>query len=204
VHNYSVSERRLLELYLEELYRWNARVNLTSVAKDEAWSKHIEESVAMLEATEFRTGGLVVDLGSGAGLPGIPMVMVRPDLRMTLVESDTRKAAFLNHVLGLLSVEAEVLTTRVEELGRGYLRESFDVSVTRAAFAPLLVPEMGLPMVRIGGAVVAAGAYSDAEAHEIAVLSSLCGGELEKVADGGVVIRKVSPTPAHYPRRRPK
>ena len=204
VHNYNALQRDLLDRYLEELYLWNARVNLTSVPQAEAWSKHIDESVALLEAVNFAQGASVADLGTGAGLPGIPIAVVRPDLAMTLVESDMRKAGFLDHVLGLLGLPCVVANMRVEELGRGLLRESFDVVLTRAAFPPGLVPEMALPLAKVGGMVVAVERDAEAAASEMLASCQECGGDVERAESGVVVIRKVSATPERYPRRRPK
>jgi 16S rRNA (guanine527-N7)-methyltransferase len=156
-------------------------------------------------------GRTVVDVGSGAGLPGLPLKIARPHLELTLVESDQDKAAFLVHAcanLGLAGVE--VVARRAEDVGHDpRFREAFDVAVARA-LAPLpVLAELCLPLVRVGGRLLAQKTESEdvaAAAHAIEVL----GGALNAVhpspslaRSGGtvVVIEKVRPTPATYPRR---
>lgn len=153
----------------------------------------------------------VVDVGSGAGLPGLPLKIARPELELTLVEADQGKAAFLVHAcatLGLAGVE--VVARRAEEAGHDpRLREAFDAAVARAlAPLPVLV-ELCLPLVRVGGRLLAQkteGEDPDAAGHAI----ELMGGALAAVhpSPSGarrtgtvVVIDKVRPTPAMYPRR---
>jgi len=153
----------------------------------------------------------LVDVGSGAGLPGLPIKITRPDLRVTLIEADQAKAAFLVHasaVLGLAGVE--VVARRAEDAGQDpALRESFDVAVARA-LAPLRVlVELCLPLVKVGGRLLA----QKTEGEDVAGASNaigLLGGELSGVAMAPsparaagtiVVIDKVRPTPARYPRR---
>ena len=119
------SQRPALTLFLDELARWNARINLTSVPAPEGWRRHIDESVELLEAAAPPTGAAIVDVGSGAGIPGAVMAILRPDLRVTLLEADTRKAAFLDHVIGLLGLSGvTVSNVRAEDAGRDHrLRE---------------------------------------------------------------------------------
>jgi 16S rRNA (guanine527-N7)-methyltransferase len=153
----------------------------------------------------------VVDVGSGGGLPGIPIKIARPDLDMTLIEADQAKAAFLVHACAALGLEhVEVVARRAEEAGHDpKLREAFDVAVARAlAPLPVLV-ELCLPLVRIGGRLLA----QKTEAEDSAVAAraiQLLGGELSGIhaapstarsAGTVVVIDKVRPTPSIYPRR---
>jgi 16S rRNA (guanine527-N7)-methyltransferase len=153
----------------------------------------------------------VVDVGSGAGLPGIPIKIARPDLEMTLIEADQAKAAFLVHACAALGLEhVEVVARRAEEAGHDpRLREAFDIAVARAlAPLPVLV-ELCLPLVRVGGRLLAQ--KTDAEAAAPAAHAiELLGGELSGVLAAPsaarssgtvVVIDKVRPTPSVYPRR---
>src|SRR5262245_23890188 len=89
------AQRALLERWLAEMYRWTERVNLTAVAAEEAWERHVLESLRLLDAAKPAPGSRVVDVGSGGGAPGVPIAIVRPDLHVTLVDADRRKAAFL-------------------------------------------------------------------------------------------------------------
>jgi 16S rRNA (guanine527-N7)-methyltransferase len=153
----------------------------------------------------------VVDVGSGGGLPGIPLKIVRPELELTLIEADQAKAAFLVHACATLGLEGvEVVARRAEEAGHDpRLRETFDVAVARAlAPMPVLV-ELCLGLVRVGGRLLAQKTGSedpDAAGHAIEVM----GGALLEVvparsaarrAGTVVVVEKVRPTPTAYPRR---
>jgi 16S rRNA (guanine527-N7)-methyltransferase len=153
----------------------------------------------------------LVDVGSGAGLPGIPIKIARPDLDVTLIEADQAKAAFLVHACAALGLEhVEVVARRAEEAGHDpRLREKFDVAVARAlAPLPVLV-ELCLPLVRVGGRLLAQ--KTEAEDPTAAARAiQLLGGELSGVlaapsaarsAGTVVVIDKMWPTPALYPRR---
>jgi 16S rRNA (guanine527-N7)-methyltransferase len=196
--------RELLERYLDELYRWNDRVNLTSVPGESAWGRHIEDSLSLLAAAPPPAGATVVDVGSGAGLPGIPMAVMRPDLRIMLMDSDVRKAGFLTHVAGLLELgNVRVSAARAEVAGRDPAsRDRFDVAVSRATAPATALCELALPLVRTGGylaALVSDAAMAAAECH---FASSACGGEFPvAVAPDLLVVGKRTATPAAYPRR---
>jgi 16S rRNA (guanine527-N7)-methyltransferase len=153
----------------------------------------------------------VVDVGSGAGLPGLPLKIIRPELELTLVESDQDKAAFLVHACATLGLSGvEVVSRRAEEVGHDpRLREAFDLAVARA-LAPLpVLAELCLPLVRVGGRLLAQkteGEDSETARHAIEVL----GGALKSVHPSPstarrsgtvVVVDKIRPTPAAYPRR---
>jgi 16S rRNA (guanine527-N7)-methyltransferase len=153
----------------------------------------------------------VVDVGSGAGVPGIPIKIARPDLEVTLIEADQAKAAFLVHACAVLGLEhVEVVARRAEDAGHDpSLREVFDVAVARAlAPLPVLV-ELCLPLVRVGGRLLAQKTEAeDSTAAGRAI--ELLGGRLSGVAVAPsaaraagtvVVIDKVRSTPSMYPRR---
>ena len=114
-----MAERRLLERYLDALYAWNARLNLTAVPREGAWDRHVGEALGLLDAAPIAEGSRVVDVGSGAGLPGIPLAVVRPDLELTLCESDRRRAGFLTHVAGLLGLRG-VHVDEPQRVGEGW------------------------------------------------------------------------------------
>ncbi|HEV2036493.1 MAG TPA: 16S rRNA (guanine(527)-N(7))-methyltransferase RsmG [Candidatus Dormibacteraeota bacterium] len=153
----------------------------------------------------------VVDVGSGAGLPGLPLKIARPELELTLIEADQDKAAFLVHACATLGLaRVEVVARRAEEAGHDpRLREAFDAAVARA-LAPLpVLAELCLPLVRVGGRLLAQkteGEDASAAGHAI----ELMGGALAAVhrSPSGarrsgtvVVVDKLRPTPAPYPRR---
>ena len=153
----------------------------------------------------------LVDVGSGAGLPGLPIKIARPDLRVTLIEADQAKAAFLVHASAALGLEGvEVVARRAEDAGQDpALREAFDVAVARAlAPLPVLV-ELCLPLVRVGGRLLAQKTEGEDPAGASTAID-LLGGRLAAVVSAPspartagtiVVVDKVAPTPARYPRR---
>jgi 16S rRNA (guanine527-N7)-methyltransferase len=169
----------------------------------------VEDALVLLEHLGEATR--VVDVGSGGGLPGLPLKIARPDLRVTLIEADQNKAAFLVQACAKLGLpDVEVIARRAEEAGHEpRLRESFDLAVARAlAPTPVLV-ELCLPLVRVGGRLLAQKTdKEEAAAAERAI--GLLGGSLETIVaapssarrSGTVmIVSKVMPTPAIYPRR---
>jgi len=169
----------------------------------------IDDSLVLLE--HLGAARTLVDVGSGAGLPGIALKIARPELHVTLVEADQAKAAFLVHACATLGLEnVEVVARRAEEAGHDpMLREKFDVAVARAlAPLPVLV-ELCLPLVRVGGRLLAQKTTDEdpaAAAHAIDVLGGELSGVLTapsaaRAAGTVVVIDKVGPGPAQYPRR---
>jgi len=174
------------------------------VSRSEDAAALVEDSLALLPHLEGVRA--LVDVGSGGGMPGIPLKLARPDLDVTLLEADHRKAAFLVHAAAALGIDATVVTDRAEVAGRGVLRESFDAACCRALAAPAAVCELCLPLVRVGGRLLALTTLTD-RGWEVA--SKLGGGAAEVIAApsrlrerGAVaVIRKLEPTPQAYPRR---
>ena len=169
----------------------------------------IEDCLVLVE--HLGVARTVVDVGSGGGLPGIPLKIARPDLEMTLIEADQAKAAFLVHACAELGLQGvAVVATRAEEAGHDpRFREAFDVAVARALAPMPVLAELCLGLVRVGGRLLAQKTESeDLDAARNAV--EVMGGALDSVhaspsaaRRGGtvVVINKVGPTPAGYPRR---
>jgi 16S rRNA (guanine527-N7)-methyltransferase len=169
----------------------------------------IEDSLVLLE---HLGGGIrLVDVGSGAGLPGLPLKIARPELAVTLVEADQAKAAFLVQTCARLGLEGvEVVARRAEEVGHEpRYREAFDLAVARAlASMPVLV-ELCLPLVRIGGRLLAQKTDREDVTAAARAIDTL-GGSLRAVLparsgirDAGtvVIVDKLLPTPSSYPRR---
>lgn len=198
-----VQEAKLRE-YLAELGRWNRRRNLSAVALEDAWHRHVEESLRLLAAATVEPGSALVDVGSGAGVPGLVVAVVRSDVSVHLLESDAHKQGFLVHVAGLLDLDnVSVLGCRAEAAGRDPShRERFDVALSRATAPPAVLCELALPLLRIGGRLCALVADNVAAAAECVVAARLCGGGAPDAAEAGVlVVEKVAPTPQRYPRR---
>lgn len=203
-------------IYLAALLDWNRRVNLTAItAPGEVETKHFLDSLTV--ARSFGDAGppaRLVDVGSGAGFPGIPLKIAFPDVLVTLLESTQKKAAFLDYVCNLLGLEGvQRVAERAEEAARQpQHRESYPLVVARAV-APLpALAELTLPFCAIGG-MVAVQKKGDVggEVARAAVAIQRLGGRLRQRINVGlpelddgrvlVVIDKIGPTPAQYPRR---
>jgi len=164
----------------------------------------VEDCLALLD--HLGDARSVVDVGSGGGMPGIPLKIARPDLRVVLVEADRNKAAFLVHAAARLDLDLEVVPERAETAGRGPLRESFDAAVCRALAPMPVLAELCLPFVRVGGRLLAMKAQVEEAAAAIAALGG--GGARVVPAPSAarergvvVVVPKLAPTPDAYPRR---
>jgi 16S rRNA (guanine527-N7)-methyltransferase len=182
------------------------------IAKGADAAALVADSLALLPHLEGVAR--LVDVGSGGGMPGLPLKLARPDLQVTLIESDRRKAAFLAHAAAVLALAVEVRAERAEETGQGPLRETFDAACSRA-LAPLPVAaELCLPLVRVGGRLLAMRTGGDAgEAEnetELAAAAAQLGGGAPLVHRAPsaarqrgtiLVVGKLAPTPERYPRR---
>lgn len=140
------------ERYLEELRLWNRVVNLTALREeDEIVRGHFLDSLAVLPWVPAR--GRLLDLGSGAGLPGVPLKIARPELQVTLLEASRKKALFLRHLGRCLELDLEVRCQRAERPGD--LEGAFDAVISRALGPLRRVAELGLPYLREGGTLLA-------------------------------------------------
>jgi 16S rRNA (guanine527-N7)-methyltransferase len=218
--NLTPGQIALFEQHYRLLVEWNQQVNLTSVTDyDKAQTVHFLDSLTMLLALKDhladRGAGLtILDTGSGAGLPGVPVKLVLDRARLVLLDSVGKKTRFLSELVKKLGLEeVEVVTARAEDAARTpALREKCDVVLVRA-LAPLpVLAELTLPFARLGGLVIAAKKGDlalELKAAEKAV--ALTGGkmrapipvELPELADRRVlvVLDKAAPTPPAYPRR---
>ena len=208
------------ERYLALLLEWSPRAGLTSVTDpDEVQRRHFAESLAVLrvlrEAGAIDPGGTTaVDIGAGAGLPGLPMRIVEPALRLTLLESSARRCRFLERVVAELALDGvAVVRARAEEAGRDpALRGTFDLAVARTvAPLPVLV-EYALPLLRRGGLLAAPkGSRADEELTQAAAAIAALGGVAEPSRSlplpGGVppqqlvLVRRTGELDDRYPRR---
>jgi 16S rRNA (guanine527-N7)-methyltransferase len=206
---------RDFDRYEEILLEQNARFNLTAIRdRAEIRLKHFVDSLSCLKALRLRTGSAVVDVGTGAGFPGIPLKIACPEIRLTLVEATRKKADFCRLVAEELKLRGvEVLHARAEELGQDPAhREKYDWALARAVADLSILAEYLLPLVRIGGRALAQkGAAGPAEAQSAARALHLLGGsvsriqcvELPGIAEPRylIVMRKSAATPPSYPRR---
>jgi 16S rRNA (guanine527-N7)-methyltransferase len=158
-------QRRAIDRHLDELDLWNRRLNLTTVRREQAWTRHVEESVRLLTLAAPPEASRCADLGSGGGIPGVVAAILRPDVSITLIEADRRKAGFLVHVCGLLGLtNVTVAARRAEEMGTDPAhREAYDNVLSRAAAPPLQLSALALPLLRPGGTLWALVSDADAE-----------------------------------------
>jgi 16S rRNA (guanine527-N7)-methyltransferase len=183
----------------------DAPVRLTAIPRAEAYERHVADALAGLHLVDA-TEGDVVDVGSGTGVPGLVIALVRPGRAVHLVESVQKKAAVLAAIATDLGADnVDVHAERAEDLGRAGGRERYGLAVCRALAPPPVAVELCLPLVRTGGRLVIWAGETDAAALEHA--AQAVGGELERVepAPGDrrslVVVTKTGPTPPRYPRR---
>ncbi|MDB4974783.1 MAG: gidB [Myxococcaceae bacterium] len=199
----------LLRRYLERLLETNRSFNLTAITDPaEAWTKHILDSLTLLpELGTLAAGARIIDVGSGGGLPAIPLAIALPALQFTLLESTAKKARFLAETaaeLGLPNVQ--VVCERAETFGQGPERERFDAATSRAVSRLPILLELTLPLLRVGGLSLSIkGEQAELEvqeaAHALRVLSATV--EATRRTPTGVVvsIRKRGASPGKYPRR---
>ena len=206
------------KLYYREMLAWNSRVNLTRVTgPDEVRTRHFLDSLSIVSGLADGTlapGTSLIDVGSGAGLPGVPLKIAYPAVALVLLEANRKKAAFLESLVDALALEdVRVVWSRAEEAGRRPdLRETFDVVVSRAV-APLeVLVELTLPFCKVGGVAVAQkGADVDGEVERARTAIRLLGGGEARTyavtppgsptARSLVVTDKTCATPERFPRR---
>lgn len=209
-------ELALLARYLGAMLEANTRFNLTSIREpDDAWRRHVIDSLTLLPfLSGFGEGKSLVDVGTGGGMPGMPIAITRSDLRVTLIESTGKKARFLEETVASLGLKnVRVRPDRAEALGQlKGVRESFDVAVCRALGPMPELLEYTLPLVRVDGFVMAMkGPSVEGELKRSGdALTKLGGGEVQ-VYDAYpegfgqntviVAIEKIGRTPRDYPRR---
>lgn len=194
------------------MVKQNEVMNLTGITEDAAVAKlHLLDSLTVL-ATADLAGKTLIDVGCGAGFPGVPVKIACPGVKLTLLDSLGKRMAWLERILPELGVEAECVTARAEEAVT-QRRECYDVATSRAVARLNVLLELTAPYVKVGGLVLAMkGAAAREELEEAKNAISRLGLKLERVvefpvedtAHAVIVLRKVKPTPTQYPRRYAK
>jgi len=215
--NVHLTGRQVIALttYERELVEWNQKFNLTAI-RDTAGirTKHFLDSFSCVLAWKANAPTSLVDIGSGAGFPGIPLKIIYPNTKVTLVESVNKKAMFCQHVVSLLGLEGvNVLHARAEDLGQmREHREKYEWGVARAVANLRVLAEYLLPLVQLGGSMLAQkGESGPAEVHSAEKAIKLLGGEVRQLIPVMlpgvveerhlVVVDKVVTTPPGYPRK---
>ena len=198
--------------YYELLIAWNEKMNLTAItAPEDVAVKHIIDSLAAYDAALFGGAPAVIDVGTGAGFPGLPLKIFAPDIRLTLMDSLGKRVNWLQEVCDELQLKrVACVHARAEEFAMQH-REQFDIATSRAVAQLSILSELCLPLIKVGGQFVAMKSV-DTEDEIAAAKSAIktLGGHIVKVEDYTiptsdvihrlVIVEKVSPTPRAYPR----
>lgn len=202
-------------LYAKMLVEWNEKINLTAITKPEEIAvKHFLDSISPLWVTNI--SGKIADVGTGAGFPSVPLKIMRPDLKFTLIDSLAKRLKFLDEVCKELEFDdIELVHARAEDAGQNKdLREKFDICVSRAVANTASLSELCLPLVKTGGRLVALkGPLAEEEITNAKKAIKTLGGEIENISEVTipnsdlrhkiVEIKKVRHTPKIYPRKAP-
>jgi 16S rRNA (guanine527-N7)-methyltransferase len=215
--NVHLTGRQVIALirYEKELLEWNQKFNLTAIRDSESIrTKHFLDSFSCVLAWKAFLPNNLIDVGTGAGFPGLPLKILYPNLKLTLVESVRKKAMFCQHIVHTLELEhVDVIQARAEDLGQNPdHREKYDWAVARAVANLKVLSEYLIPLVKVGGMVLAQkGESGPAEAQSAEKAMELLGGKLKQlipvtlpsVAEDRylVVVEKVAATPPKYPRK---
>lgn len=202
-------------LYYEKLVEWNEVMNLTAITEyDEVMKKHFIDSITLVKAFDVNKSASVIDVGTGAGFPGLALKIAYPNLKVTLLDSLNKRIQFLNEVIEKLGLDGvETIHGRAEDFAKpGKLRERYDLCVSRAVANLSTLSEYCLPFVKEKGLFIS---YKSEKVQEEMVKAekaiSILGGKIEKqveftLPDSDIyrnlfVIKKVRKTPAKYPRK---
>ena len=206
------------DTYYKLLIDWNEKINLTAITDErEAAFKHFIDSVSALDCGLFKEGAKIIDVGTGAGFPGLPLKIYRSDLEVTLMDSLNKRINFLNEVIDVLGLDGvETVHARAEELGRDKKhREKYDICVSRAVANLASLTELCMPFVKEGGYFISLkGPKAEEEVADAKKAIELLGGEFIEIKNYAidetdldhnlVIIKKVRPTEKRFPRNAPK
>jgi 16S rRNA (guanine527-N7)-methyltransferase len=207
--------QRAFSLYADELLAWNEHTNLTAITHPEAIEmRHFLDSLSVIQAVPLTPGQRVIDVGTGAGFPGLPLRLIRAQIELTLLEATAKKTDFLTHIARRLNLNnVRIQNARAEDAGQDETnRERFDVVLARAVAQMPVLAEYMLPLCKVGGRCVALkGENAVVEIQQAEHALRVLGGRLEKVIAVElpqvaethylVVIEKIAATPPKYPRR---
>lgn len=204
-----------MDSYYNLLIEWNENINLTAITDpQEVAIKHMVDSLSCYQPALFTPGVSVIDVGTGAGFPGLPLKIFQSDIDLTLMDSLNKRLNFLREVIATLGLEGvNTVHARAEEAGKNkQYREHYQLAVSRAVARLNVLCELCLPFVKIGGSFVALkGAQYEQEVKEAANAIKLLGGQIEDIKPvklpgltdkrAVIYIKKISATPLSYPRK---
>lgn len=200
-------------VYMTNLLEWNEKINLTAITdEDDMILKHFIDSLTILEYIPEKSN--VIDVGTGAGFPGIPLKIVREDINMTLMDSLNKRITFLNEIINKLGLKKiNAIHSRAEELAKiPEHREKYDIAVSRAVANLTTLSEYMIPFVKVGGKCICMkGSNIEEELKTAKNAIKELGGEIEKVINfklpdsdnerNIIIIKKVRNTKSKYPRK---
>lgn len=201
--------------YMEGVLRWNEHVNLTTITEREEFIvKHFIDSLICLDYPEYEDAGKIIDVGTGAGFPGVPLAIASPDKYFVLMDSLNKRLKIIDELCHQAEI-ANVTTihARAEELAKNKShREMYDLCVSRAVANMAVLAEYCLPFIKVGGFLLAyKGPDASAEVKDAEKALSLLGGRAEEIRQGNlaefgidhkvVVIKKIKNTPSKFPRK---
>lgn len=202
------------DIYMRLVIEWNEKINLTAITEREEFIvKHLYDSLTLLSIVQIGNRSKIIDVGTGAGFPGIPLLIARPDIQLTLLDSLNKRMKFLkDYVLPEIGLCTEVIHGRAEELSKtSQYREKYDFAVSRAVANLSSLSEYCMPFVRVNGLFVSMkGPNIEEELNNAENAVNTLGGKVKKVENlvlpdestrNIVVIEKVSKTPDKFPRR---
>ncbi len=201
-----------LDKYAEMLIETNKTLNLTAITEpDEVLYKHFVDSLSLLTVVDLKEGAKVIDVGTGAGFPGVVLLIARPDIKITLMDGTNKRLNFIADVLNEIGLSADILHSRAELAGKDKAyREQFDLVTARAVANMNTLSEYCMPFVKVGGVFAPMkAAKADEELDSAKGAIKLLGGEIQKVCHLNIqncgerciiITKKISQTPPKYPR----
>jgi 16S rRNA (guanine527-N7)-methyltransferase len=201
--------------YMRLLQEWNEKINLTAIVEDEeVIKKHFIDSIKAFKREEFKNANTLIDVGTGAGFPGLPIAIMKNDINVTLLDSLNKRINFLNTVINKLGLSnVTTIHSRAEDGGRDVkLREKFDIATSRAVANMSVLSELCLPYVKIGGSFIALkGPAVDQEIKDSIGAVKILGGDLVDISEINiegtelrhnlVTVKKIKQCPKTYPRK---
>ena len=214
--NININEEKLdkFKRYSDLIREWNEKINLTAITdEDGIIKKHFIDSISVLESNTIKNGMKIIDIGTGAGFPGIPLKIIMPDSEILLLDSLNKRINFLNETISILGLKGiKAVHYRAEELAKKpEYREKYDIAVSRAVANMTVLSELCVPFVKIGGYFIAMkGPSSEDEIEESKTAIYILGGKIKNVVETSmlqpdmnhrlVIVEKIKSTMGKYPR----
>ena len=208
--NLSNEQKEQLEIYANFLIEYNNHTNLTSIKDiDEIYLKHFYDSITIIKSNCIKDNQNILDIGTGAGFPGLVLKIINPTLNITLLDSNNKKITFLKELTTKLNIDVELINERAEEYIKNK-REYFDIVTSRAVKELNILSEISIPYVKLNGYFIAMKANYEEELKKAEDAINILGGKLDNIITFNlpiinatrslVIIRKIKETEKKYPR----